>query len=185
MEALRRRPLAGQILLVIIEIRRDEARIAFSGRHPVMAVMHTIGLGALEQRQMHHARLAKPKGVEQISQHQRIAADLAFRSPARYQACFLLQGREDDMGDGSGLGDGLLCTLGIEQIHRDPLGLARLLRLATRQSDSPPVRILEIDIEGGPADNAKRTRDENGSTRRSRHAFLLQIILRNFPLAGH
>jgi hypothetical protein len=91
---------AGQILLIVVEIGRDEARIALLGRHLVWAVMDAVRLCTLQHRQVLQAFRHGGQCVQKVDQHREIATDLVPRSPAGDERGLSLQCREDEMRDG-------------------------------------------------------------------------------------
>ena len=67
---------ARDILLVIVEIGCNEARIALLGRHFIRTVVHAKGLGALQQCKMLETNPAFAERIEEILKHLGVAVDL-------------------------------------------------------------------------------------------------------------
>ncbi len=123
--------------------------------------MHTIGLGALQQRNMPEIRRCGFEHAHQIAQHPVVGFDLPGVTPAIDQARRLIERGIDQMGCTAELSRGAAAILSAGEIDRHVPRTAEIAWFAARQRDALAIVGCAEVSQGGAADQAGRAGDHD------------------------
>ena len=135
--------------------------------------MHTIGLGALQQRHMAQPRRRALERAQKVAQHQLVGADLFLFLPARDQPRPFVERGINEMGDAGERGCKLRAGGFIGEVERMPSRTENVVWTPAGQRDHLAVLLRAEVFQGGVADETGGAGDQNFLKRHS------AIIARN------
>ena len=123
--------------------------------------MHTIGLGALQQRHVAQASCRTLERLEQVPEHQVVGEDLFLFPPARHQPGPFMERGIDEMRDTRELGRKRCTCRCIREIELKPARAERFGRPSARDGDHFAAALGREVLHRGVTDKAGGAGDED------------------------